>query len=715
MIMRKTASGRCALSAINSIILPIIIGSLMLAGTVSADISQGFNPNSTTKIVLCIYDSDGNTISGSEMSQLTNGELYLTGPDNLPHYAIYDPFETLPTFRVIPGRSYKIHFLWEVPEFGKIMLLADNEGNGYTIENEGEQILLNLNYETAKSKVAWLEADYQQYNNQGIKVSESILDGLNLSKQHLIAAENYLSQTPSPDIPNAISQLNEVLKYALSAHEQLYLDKANVDIEKYRKGNVTINVVDQSGQPLSDVAISYSQTSHDFIFSATLDQNFQFPKDAGFNSNIVHFPYGWVEPTPGEFDWIWADGEVNSEVRSEINVAGNTMWLFFHGWGNVPPEINVPEYLKNLTFEELKNSVSQHMYALSDRYKDVINIWEVLYEVCNPWSNELQWTWEQRLDVFKAASNAIKSANPDARIRFKDQAIPYHHFMGQSVCEPMDLNAMAGWIPPGEFIAMADSIDMPIDILGLQIETGAVEFYQDGTPNIHPVLDIVTISDLLDYYAEFDKQLMLESFNAPSMQIENGCWWHHSWNEQIQAEYATQVFTLVFSKPLSIGIDWEPTEDSLSTEFGGLINAEHNPKPVYFALKDLITSWKTSGTGETDMGGEFHIRGFAGDYSIVLKTVDNQSYYRTIHIDEQRSCEFTIELPASTATLETTNALSQPSDQPKDTVSTDEPLTSENNHLIIIIFIVAGMAITGLIVFFCIRKARSTSASNHNR
>jgi hypothetical protein len=699
---------RIILSAINLIILPAIIGSLILAGTASGDISEKFDPNTTTKIVLSIYDNDGNTVSGSEMSQLTNGELYLTGPDNLPHYAIYDSFETLPTFRVIAGRAYRIHFLWEVPGFGKIMLLADNEGNGYTIENEGEQILLNLNYETAKSKVARLEADCQQYNSQSITVSESILDGLNLSKQHLIAAESYLSQTPSPDMPSAILQLNEALKYALSAHEQLYLDKAKVDIEKYRKGNITINVVDQSGQPLPAVAISYSQSSHDFIFSTTLDNNFQFPKEAGFNYNNIHFPYGYVEPAPGEFDWAWADGGVNSEARSGINMAGNTMWLFFHGWGNIPPEINVPEYLKNLTFEELKNSVSQHMYALSDRYKDVINIWEVLYEVCTPWSNELQWTWEQRLDVFKAASNAIKSANPDARIRLKDQAVPYHHFMGQAVCEPMDLNATAGWIPPGEFIATADSIGIPIDILGLQIETGAVEFYQDGTPNIHPVLDIVAISDLLDYYAEFDKQLMLESFNAPSTQIENGCWWHHPWNEQIQAEYATQVFTLAFSKPLSIGIDWEPTEDSGNNDFGGFINAEHSPKSAYFALKDLIASWTTSGTGETDTDGEFHIIGFAGDYSIVLKTADNQSYYRTIHIDEQQSREFTIELPANTATFETPNAPSQTSDQPKDTISTEESLTSKNNNLIIIIFIAAGIVITGLIVFFCIRKARST-------
>lgn len=713
---------KITLPSIHYIILPVLVVSIVLIGSVSGNTIQNFNPQSSTKIVLQIYDNDGMIINGYEMNLLTNGELYLTDPNDLPHYSVYDPSQELPTFRVLPGRAYKIHFLWEVPEFGKIMLLADNEGKGYSVENEGEQILLNLNYEVAKSNVASLDNDYYKYNNQGISMSESVFEGLNSSRQHLTSAEDYLSETPSPDIPDAIKELNQALKYALLAHEQLCLDKAQADIEMNRKGDVIVKVVDQSGQPLPDVEVTYTQTSHDFIFSVTgglSPTSLSLLKEAKINYTLSYFFYGVVEPQLEQFDWTSTDGQVNSQLRNGFNSIGNLSWLFFHGWGHNPAESYLPEYIKNLNFEDLKKAVFEHMYTIVDRYKDEINIWEALYEVCNPWSNELRWTWSQRLEVFKEAANAIKTANPNAKIRIKDEATPYNHFMAQDVCEPMDLNSTAGWIPLQEFITITISREIPIDILGLLIPSGAVDIYQTGIPNIHPLMDIFSISSLLDNYAQFGKQIMLESFNAPSTQIKSGCWWHQPWDEQVQADYTIKVFTIAFSKPLSIGIDWEVITDDESEKIGGLtcglLDSEQNPKPVYYALKDLISSWTTSGSGVSSQEGEIYFRGFAGDYFLVLETVNSQSFSGYIHVNEQQSNEVVVQLLDDDTLIFITPTQSQihsPSDILSQLPESDEITSGStkagSNYLMIILVSIAGLAIIGLVVVVLIRRTRST-------
>ena len=43
----------------------------------------------------------------------------------------------IPAFIVSPQTPYKVHILWEVPEFGKVILSADNEGDGYSEKNQG--------------------------------------------------------------------------------------------------------------------------------------------------------------------------------------------------------------------------------------------------------------------------------------------------------------------------------------------------------------------------------------------------------------------------------------------------------------------------------------------------------------------------------------------------------------------------------------------------
>jgi len=210
-----------------------------------ADMRVDFRLKPAANIIVHAYDSNGNLLSHNDFREVTNLTVHATGPNGLQHYAARYGTRDGFLFVVLPQKPYKLHILWEVPEFGKVILTADNEDKGYSIDKQGGQIILNFNYEAAKSKVAMLKKDCDQFKREGYVVSSLVAEGLKQSQEHLRLAEQYLTTRPSPDMRMAVQELNLSLKYSLAAHEQLYLDRAKNDIEKYRKGDLKIRVVDK--------------------------------------------------------------------------------------------------------------------------------------------------------------------------------------------------------------------------------------------------------------------------------------------------------------------------------------------------------------------------------------------------------------------------------------------------------------------------------------
>lgn len=641
----------------------------------SVDVRVDFKLRPGANIIIHAYDNNGGLLRNNDFREVTDGEAFATDPNNLPHYAVYHPIHdshsisnglksnwdlAIPAFIVLPRTSYKIHVLWEVPEFGKVILTADNEGKDYSVDRQGGILTLNFNYEVAKSKVAMLQRDYDLLQSQGYSISSSVAQGLSLSKEHLRAAEGLMLQSSAPSMRGVVEQLSLSLKHSLWAHEQLYLDRAQVDIEKCRKGDVKIRVVDEEGAPLSSCSISFQQTGHDFVFSTTpYDPSYgELLKQAGINCTTSYFMYGDIEPKLRRFEWSWKDTEVDARLDDGLRLMGNLGWLFFRSWGDTR-DTACPRYLDDMSFEEVKEAVYNHMYAIADRYKGKIDLWNAVYEACPGWSNQFNWTWNQKFEILRIATSAIKDANPEARILSKDDSLPYTRHMSWHCYKPADLNARAEWVPFLEFIALATEKQIPIDIIGLELPGSGVDFYQSGLPNVHPALDLVFISILLDQYSDFDKPIFLIDYHAPSTQVAGSCWWHRPWDEQTQAEYVKNVYTIAFSKPLVRGIDWgtgvtDGQQDEAGSRSCGLLDADLNPKQSYFELKNLISSWTTSGSGVTDEKGEFELRGFAGDYDVTLVSPDGHSCKTRIHISEQECKEITITLPTDQEDAECT-------------------------------------------------------------
>jgi len=714
-----------------------------------ADVQVDFRLKPGANIIIHAYDSNGNLLRNKDFEEVTLGEVFATNPDDLPHYAVYYPIQdsysisigskgnidlAIPAFIVLPQTPYKIHILWEVPEFGKVILSADNEGEGYSLESKGEELILNFNYEVAKSRVAMLQRDHDLLKSQDYNISSSVVDGLNLGKEHLEIAEQYLVEDSDPDMKNVVEELNLSLKHSLLALEQLYLNRAETDIEKYRKGAAKIKVVGEAGEPVGDCSISFKQTSHDFLFASRLVNRryVELLKLAGINCTNSDSFYGKVEPELGRFEWGSWDNDVKDKLDDCFKLIGNLGWLFFHGWGNTR-DLACPRYLDDMSFQEVKEAVYNHMYKIANRYNGKIDIWNAIYETCGAWANAFNWTWNQKLEIFKAATSAIKTANPEARILSKDYGLPYTRYMSWDCYEPADLDTEAGWIPFSEFITLATEKQIPVDIIGLEMPGSGVDMYQTGSPNIHPALDLVFISTLLDQYSKFDKSIFILGYKVPSIQVEGSCWWHRPWDEQTQAEYVEQVYTIAFGKPLVKGIQWEGVADDPTHSHGaissGLLDADFSPKPAYFALKNLINSWRTDVTGKTDGQGEFEFRGFAGDYEMSLDTPEGRSFETIIHINEQQTNEITIEFtldirkepkliqsfepeeePSPAAVPITEEAPSSEAapipEEPQPAVipTTEEEPSSGRNNTPLIAGTIGGIVVLGLLILFVVRK-----------
>jgi len=576
-------------------------------------------------IIINAYDKQGNLLRNQSFRETTLSKVFATDMADMPAYSYFgaihdeqsnwDWNQAIPAIVVLPQALYKIHANLEVPGFGRVMLSADNEGNGYSLNKQGEQLTINLNYEVAKSNLAMLK------EQSDTTVAEEVA----LSAQHLAAADKYLKQNPA-DIKNAVKELDLSLKYSLWAREQLALSRAKSDIEKYRKGDVQLRIVDSSGKPLSNREVNFSQVSSDFLFGANpMGKNGSYDakiaglmQDAGVNHSYVTARWGLIEPQPEKFDWENIDSyqKIDEQLGQGFKLMGSlSLWFS-------PNSDFSPEYLKNMSFEDLKSNIYNHTYTLVNRYKGKIDTWEI-NEMNLSSANALDLTWEQKNELMKVFAAAVKEANPQVKILNGSTALPYE---------------FTDSIPFPELLES----DVPADIIGLELYYAGVN--SEGYSTVG--LDLAAMSDLLDSYANFGKPIYIKELSAPSAQVAGSSWWHQPWDQETQANYLENIYTIAFSKPSVQAITWSwgTSDEDAFIISGGLLDANLNPKPAYFKLKNLLSSWTTSGSGVTDNAGEYSFRGFGGKYSVTVKDADGHSFSTTINVTEQKVSLFTIQI-----------------------------------------------------------------------
>ena len=141
---------------------------------------------------------------------------------------------------------------------------------------------------------------------------------------------------------------------------------------------------------------------------------------------------------------------------------------------------------------------------------------------------------------------------------------------------------------------------------------------------------------LLDAFAQEGVKLHISEFFEPMGQPILGTVRTGTWNEETQARYYTEFFTMAFSHPAVELINLWGIGPVTWQNGSGLLDAKYNPKPVFNALKKLITeTWHTEITGTLPLDGRIApFRGFYGSYELIVTLPDGKVVRTTFELKQ---------------------------------------------------------------------------------
>jgi GH35 family endo-1,4-beta-xylanase len=368
--------------------------------------------------------------------------------------------------------------------------------------------------------------------------------------------------------------------------EKSVMGLAEADIEKYRKEDVKVLVKDATGQPVAHASIKVDQIRQEFLFGCNIfgfdragnpadDETYKSRFAELFNFATTGLYWSSYEPEKGHPNYAYTDKVVAWSRDHNIQLKGHPLlWGNKAGWPNWAQELPPPD----LQHQRVTDIIS--------RYKDQIHYWEVV--------NEASHFSEPKID---APYRWAREVDPQAQLIVND------------------FEVMANGYPPFyELLRKAIANNVPFNGIGIQAHEPE-----------NMMFPLHFVRETLQHYAQLGKDLYITEFTPESsgLPVTDGLGLPTGkvWDEQTQAEYAVDFYTVCFANPTVKGITWWDLSDRNSwRKNGGLLRADLSPKPSYLALEKLIhETWTTHAQGQTDPTGNFGFRGFRGTYDVTVQ------------------------------------------------------------------------------------------------
>jgi hypothetical protein len=547
----------------------------------------------------------------------------------------------MPCVLVTPDEYRNFWIQFEAKGFGKVNLMVDNATEGYGGPG-GEAEIVPLNFDLARSQVQRTSTKFTEYRNKGYVFSDSTTNAIQSANTHL---ENAVSQSGMQRVTSA----NKCINASLWGLEGMEMDRAAQDIEENRKGNLIVSVQDSRGYPVEGANITLNQTSHDFLFGVFDQVNevgketYQQLRDIGVNYATAGFYWTITEPTEGNFDYDAIDNIVGVPDLVDMGFKVKAHAMIY-----LNPLV-VPDWVKGKSFSELNTTVYTHVYTLVSAYADEIDIWNVINEASGVGAN-LGMDHDQMLALVKTGVEAIRDADPGSEILVNNGFSWFgEHIAHSFMFEEEDNYTMS----VREYMDFLETMNLDYDIVGQQMyDGGYVSFFeQAGIGSGAPVgtFDMSFVSEVLDTLEKYNRSVHVTEQSVSGAWNESPAWkdvgyWHGKWSPEIQADFLTYFYTLVFSKPSAEAITWWDLDDIFPfMEAGALFDKNLDPKPVFYALRDFIANHSTNTAGATDENGNISFTAYGGDFNLTV-VKNGVTVNRTLHITEKQDHEILVTL-----------------------------------------------------------------------
>lgn len=414
-------------------------------------------------------------------------------------------------------------------------------------------------------------------------------------------------------------------------NDPLIQERIENGIKQNRQGQFELEFLNSNGEPIKDVSVEIKQTGHDFYFGANgfMVKGFKNNKEDELYEkhfthlfNFVTIPFYWpeLEPEPGklrfdkESEYIYRrpapDIVLDFSIKNNLTPKGHTLV-----WDN--PRWSLPEWLPQ---DELimEKKISKRIEEIAERYGHEIQIWDVVNEVTDRYSNVIM----PKDFTFKAFKES-------------ERLFPWSNLF--------TLNFTTGiWRRSDKREYSSDYLltenlllrDVKVDAIGMQFHN----FNEDEYWNIlkGEIFSPASLLNTLDLYSDFNLPIHITEITISAL-TEKG--------PEYQAVMTENLYKLWFSHPQVEAIIWwnlvdgtaapgyarsdgttRPGEDKWK---GGLLNRDFSKKPVYNVLDRLINKeWKTNMVLSSN-NGIIKYSGFYGTYELKISK-DGKNYEKEV-------------------------------------------------------------------------------------
>lgn len=389
-------------------------------------------------------------------------------------------------------------------------------------------------------------------------------------------------------------------------------------IESLRKANLTVQVSDVNGQPVSGAQVQVEMLQHEFKFGTAVVSN-KFNGGSGFNAtyeekllNLDGNGHGFNEVVfendlkwpAWEQHWFSSQPEIANDVQwlhdRGISIRGHN--LAWPGWAYSPSDINAnatPAYIKGRIRAHIQDILSYPGIGTEMIDWDVLNEITTNNDYANRFAGTPGYTTGRELyaEIFKQAD----SLAPNSVLYLNDYiAIE----QGDS-----PTNGIATWRSRIDELIAAGA---PIEGIGFQ---GHFSASPTGIPRVKEIYD--------EFWNAYGLEAKITEYDIDKLVPA-----------QTQADYMRDFLTVTFAHPSIKGfLMWGFWDGAHWTGNAPIYREDWTLKPGGEAFIDQVfNQWWTNETLQTNLSGDASVRGFKGKYKVTVDCGDGLSQTRFIDL-----------------------------------------------------------------------------------
>ncbi len=369
--------------------------------------------------------------------------------------------------------------------------------------------------------------------------------------------------------------------------------EADARIEKYRKGDFQIEVVDPNGTPVPNAEVTVEFKRHSYEFGTVVSAFFLLMENSNGDKYRETLLELFNQSSP-ENDLKWGPWEVDEldGYFEQAQTLEALQWLQDRNFairGHVlvwPGLWNLPERIKPLITQKdpvAKQEIIDHIKDITTKTAAYIEEWDVInepyahHDVMDAFGNEVMVDW------FKEARKHLPTQglflNDYGIVASQGNDVPHQQHFKKTLHFLLDQGA-------------------PLTGMGMQGHFGESP---TSIPKVYEVLEY--------FHSEFpDLDIRVTEFDIDTRDAE------------LQGDYTRDFLTIMFSHPATVGVQsWGFWEGKHWRPEAAMFTRDWQEKPNAVAWRTLTKEvWWNDFAGKTDDKGLYANRGFYGTYELKI-------------------------------------------------------------------------------------------------